>query len=386
MDYRKVDSVAGTERLVQVLRAEAGAGRRISVDLEDGTVDGKRVPLVVGFGWGHYERAGEDWRSWKGGARAVVLDHPEGRLSSAVRQHLGAKVKEILEDKHIRKVFQHGSYDVPQLEAMLNLRVRGYDFDSQYGAYLRDSRLRRTGLQALAYHWFPEFADYKQIPARWNGNYADVPLDRLVVYNCADCDLTKRIETKTNAVNPALMEVYIHTAFVLDDMESRGLWLDEPNYELLLKSIDAPIEELRRKLCHLAGKEDFNPDAPAQVAWLLYDKLKLRQINGRSTDAEVLKITAAGAGGQAAKWTLQYRSLRKVKTTYLVGYKRSADKNGGQVRTKWWLTGAVTGRLRSGGGDETEVEGVVNMQNLHGNTLLKNLLVSSPDWRRALHG
>jgi hypothetical protein len=40
--------------------------------------------------------------------------------------------------------------------------------------------------------------------------------------------------------------------------------------------------------------------------------------------------------------------------------------------------------LRSGKGDKAEAEGVINFQNLHGNPLLKNLLVSDLDWRIAL--
>jgi hypothetical protein len=74
-----------------------------------------------------------------------------------------------------------------------------------------------------------------------------------------------------------------------------------------------------------------------------------------------------------------------IKNTFIPGYAKSATENDNMLLTRWWLTGAATGRLRSGkGGEAGEKEGIINLQNTHGNPLLQNLIVSDLNWRQAL--
>jgi len=84
----------------------------------------------------------------------------------------------------------------------------------------------------------------------------------------------------------------------------------------------------------------------------------------------------------------EYRKLAKKKSTYLDAYRKSATLHEGRVRTKWWLTGTITCRLRSGGekikkkGEESDKEkGIVNLQNIHGAEEIECLLVSDMRWR-----
>src|SRR5579859_2014030 len=78
-DYAAVDTPEGLECLLDTIYAEVSAGRRVSCDLEDGEVNGRQhTPLMLGFGYGFYQKKG-DWESWKGGARSVLLEHPENK-------------------------------------------------------------------------------------------------------------------------------------------------------------------------------------------------------------------------------------------------------------------------------------------------------------------
>jgi DNA polymerase I-like protein with 3'-5' exonuclease and polymerase domains len=72
--------------------------------------------------------------------------------------------------------------------------------------------------------------------------------------------------------------------------------------------------------------------------------------------------------------------LSKKKGTYLDGYRKSAELHGGRLRTSWWLTGTVTGRLRSGGAKDKS-KGIVNLQNIHGAQEIECLLISDKRWR-----
>jgi len=381
-DYGAVCTADELRKLCKVLRAQAEAGRRISFDVEDDTIDGRRIILSIGFGWGHYDENGR----WQGGARSVILYHPEADQDPKRIQPLVEGIRSILEDDSIRKVAQHGSYDVKQLRELLDIRVRGYDYDSQYAAYLYDSGLRTYGLDAQAQRDYPEFADYKELVAPYDWHLAKTPLADLVLYNCADCDLTKRIEVDTAPhISLPLLQVYIAVAFVLDGMEQRGPYVDWEHYQAVSQAVDPLLDETRRKLQHIAEDPEFNPDSPHQVSWLLYEKLKLPDISGtKSTDADVLRLLATQVSSKALQLVLTYRKLSRMKSTYLEGAAVSARMHGGQARTIWWLTGAVTGRLRSGRGDSAMAQGVMNFQNLHGNPLLQNLFVSDPNWRIVL--
>ncbi len=381
-NYGSVKTLEELDQLIAILRHEAKYDRRISVDIEDGTVDGKKVMLMIGFGWGRYIN-----KNWKGGARSVILYHPQFKHQELVPEFV-EKLRPLIGDSDVKKVFQHGSFDVPPIESFFGTKLRGYDFDTQYGAYLKNSGLRAYSLDAQANRSYPEFSGYKHMMDPYDGNYANAPLPVISMYNCADCDFTKRIEANTAPhVKGALVRIYIHDAFVLDSMEKRGPILDWDAHKRVNEVVPKLMKEVRHKLRQLAGKPDFNPGAPEQVAWLLFDKLKLKHPDGegeRGTKADVLEIIYNKTRHPAPSLVLRYRTLKVMKSTFLDGYAKSARDHDGQLRTIWWLTGAITGRLRSGKGDSGEKQGIVNFQNLHGNPLLQNILVSDANWRKAL--
>jgi DNA polymerase I-like protein with 3'-5' exonuclease and polymerase domains len=145
------------------------------------------------------------------------------------------------------------------------------------------------------------------------------------------------------------------------------------------------IEKLDRQLQQISGDPNFNCNAPEQVAKLIYDVLQLPQGDeGRSTQKDVLRLLQAETQNNTLDIVLKRRSLGVIKSTFLKGYETGARLYDGELRTIWWLTGAITGRLRSGKGDRAEAEGITNFQNLHGNILLQNLLIADEDWRQAL--
>lgn len=386
--YRVVRTLAEFDAMERELRAASGKKQRVSLDIEDGTVAGKRAALLAGFGTGDYANP-KDWRSWRGRCWSVVLDHPEVRYEPTHLREMKARVKRLVEDASIRKALQNGSYDSDACRDLLGAQLRGYDFDTMYGAYLRYSFLRSCSLENLTYLFFPEFCDYKDSVEEWEGkNFADAPLDRLLLRNAGDCDVTKHLEAVfAPHVGYELMQVYIHAGATLDHMERRGPLLDWDQWRRAEKIIPKLIAKLDRVLQHVSGESEFDCDSPKQVAWLIYDVLKLPETEaGRSTRREVLEELEARTGNSTLQVINKRRALGKIKSTYMEGYATSARLHDGELRTIWWLTGAVTGRLRSGRGEKAEAQGIVNLQNLHGNPLLQNMLVSDLRWREALDG
>lgn len=114
----------------------------------------------------------------------------------------------------------------------------------------------------------------------------------------------------------------------------------------------ANYEKARTKL------EPFNFDSPAQLKWLLKDRLGLdvsRLDNGEeSTGASVLE-NLAQVGVKGAEYLLQYRKARKLATAFFPSYEEM--HHGGVIHTNFNIGGTRTGRLSSSGPNLQQVPG-----------------------------
>lgn len=376
MDSCDFKGLTKVESIRAFLQKARNSGNSVAVDIEEGKVDGETRVLCIGFS---YER-----RS----ARTIYLDHPEVKHSPKDRKAILALLKDFLEDSSIKKVLQYGCSDDDRLRELLGIGLKGYDFDTTYAHYLRYTFLKAHGLEAIASAHFPLYAGYKDMIAKYvkaSGNYADIPKKVMTVYNGADAALTKEIEEEIGPqISLPLLKIYTQAGITLRRMEGRGPKLDAEYFKEVARLIPRRLRTIEAKLRALADDPKINLNAPAQVAAILYDKLELPDADGkRSTKESVLEIMATSTGHPFPKLLIEYRGLAKILSTYLSKYKLSADMHGGELRTRWYLTGAVTGRLRSGGTKEG-IKGVINMQNLHGSPFLQNLLITDPDWRKIL--
>jgi uracil-DNA glycosylase family 4 len=376
--------------LDEPIRVAAAKGIVVSVDIEDGTnAEGKNVIVYVGFSWE------------KGKSRGVFFDHHDLKNTPDEQQAKFHFVSDLLTDPKIKKAFQNGVYDVWKLEKLWGVKVKGFVHDTMLSEYLRFSGRRAFGLEATADIRFREFAGYKDILDHYKDektglvNFWTVPMKIIRVYNGADCDLTKRIQRSNKGkVNEALLKVLILVAPVLAKMElERGPLLDFQHADLLDTWLPIKIASLKKELQKLAGYK-FNPNSPQQVVKIIYDELKL----GKHLDAEWKKDFPRSTNKETMalladfhpfpKRLTEFRKIAKKKSTYLDAYRRSATLHGGRVRTKWWLTGTITCRLRSGGekvkkkGEPSDKsKGIVNLQNIHGAEEIECLLVSDLRWR-----
>lgn len=402
-EYKGLYRYDEAKRYLTDCRRQGRGGARISIDIEEGWVEDKYKILMVGLAYGHYEK----YPTYEITSRSIVLDHPENRTEPREKERIKALLKTFLADDTVPKVFHHGSSDVTSFRRQLGVMVKHYDFDTEYASYLKYPFQRKHGLNAIAHTFFPEFADYKSIPEEKgaksdNGslNYATVPLEFLVPYNCADAALTKIIEIKTTRgdknltgfdsypVSDAYVEVMTNAAFTVAAMESRGPLLDTEHHRLVASAIPPHVKRLLEKIQLMVADPKFNPSSSVQVAKILYDQLDFSPVDDkhpRATDKETLAILAQNYNHALPKDIILYRKLRKMTGTYLDGSKRSAEMHSGEVRTRWYMTGTSTTRFSSGGERNKDL-GLMNLQNWHGDPFLKNLLVSTLDWRKILHG
>lgn len=386
-DYRLVRNRKTAMRAYRAIKAAAKRGKYTAFDIEYGWTDkngqackageGQKTMLVIGFCW------------TPGVSRVFVLDHPDAPLTKKERPGVLEALGLILSDKTILKCAHHGTADVKPIEELLGIKVNGYDFDTNYSTYLKWPQLKAYGLDNLSQQRVPMFAGYKDIVHQYldveNPNYATIPLKVMVLYNGGDCDVCRRLQYQTRDKRGPLLRTYKDVAFVLDDMQTRGPYFDKKYYDTAVARIPARLKKVTRDLRVIARDPEMNLNTPAKIAAVVYDKLKFEPIEGyspRSTAAEVLRMMSQNPKkGEFPKLVIEYRELSRMEGTYLKNYLESAELNDGQLRTLWWLTGTITGRLRSGGRKNGQ-QGIINFQNLHGEPMLQNLLISDPRWRR----
>ena len=135
---------------------------------------------------------------------------------------------------------------------------------------------------------------------------------------------------------------------VLAAMEARGVLLDLK----LLKAMSGEIEQLlsisEAKIHRLAG-EKFNINSPKQLQVVLFEKMGLprgrKTKDGYSTDVEVLSWLAEKHELPAE--ILAYRSMAKLKSTYIDALPLLVHRETGRVHTSYNQTVTATGRLSS---------------------------------------
>lgn len=134
---------------------------------------------------------------------------------------------------------------------------------------------------------------------------------------------------------------------VLASMEEEGFLVDEAGITAFGKALDEQIEKLKAELMELAGQE-FNPNSPAHLSEILFNKLGLptgkKTKTGYSTDVEVLEklLPYHPIVGKI----LEYRKLSKLSSTYVTGLKKCIQPDG-RVHSTFNQTETRTGRISS---------------------------------------
>lgn len=413
------------------LKAEGEHTGWMVYDMESGKVDeneekpddnGKYVALCCGFA----TRAGKSY--------VFCLSKVFGVCSGKALRLNHKLVRKLLQNKHIKKCAHYGVSDFNAVKDQLGFEVKRYEYDTLLGEYFRDPDAKAYGLEKVAERRFPDFMGYKDI--RWPEGYTEeyrkkiegkkitleragevasttgkmnlarLPWKKMVLYNGADDHLEFLVHASTKKyVNPPLMAVYRDASFILHQMEQDPKC--QPLFDLdWSKKLD-PIfvtkqRRLARKLKKAAGKyayipkriggkidwidgkrykKRFNPDSPDHLNWLVYDKWRI-PVTSEGRNARKGTLTRIALRHKKVRIVPRYNAEKKVVTTYLVSFRKCAELNDGHLRTNWKTTGTGTGRLSSGATKDKKNLKVINLQNVHGDPLIKCQIISDIRWRK----
>jgi DNA polymerase-1 len=131
-------------------------------------------------------------------------------------------------------------------------------------------------------------------------------------------------------------------------MEYQGISIDTAHLEKTALFVNSQINELRENIFASTGSV-FNIDSPKQLAHILFDVLglpaKKTTKTGFSTNVEVLEELAPLH--PVAGDLLEYRSLQKLKTTYIDARPKMINPRTGRLHTSFNQHITATGRLSS---------------------------------------
>jgi DNA polymerase-1 len=137
---------------------------------------------------------------------------------------------------------------------------------------------------------------------------------------------------------------------VLRQMEQTGIRIDLERLAEMSRDFETQLASLTEAIYQHAGRP-FNINSPQQLGQILFEELGLPSLGktgktkSHSTAADILEALAPQH--PIVQMVLDYRSLAKLKGTYIDALPQLADPQTHRVHTTFHQTGAATGRLSS---------------------------------------
>lgn len=262
------------------------------------------------------------------------------------------------EAENVLKIAHNLKYDYKVLQNY-NIEVRGKIFDTMIAHYLLNPD-GRHGMDYLA----EMYLDYKPVSiesligkkGKNQLTLREVDLETQTAYAAEDADVTFQLYElfAPQLIKENLEELFYKVEMplmqVLAKMELTGVKLDS-NW-LAQESIDLEndLRVLETKIFELSG-ENFNMNSPKQLGEILFDKMQLdpkakkTKTGQYATSEDVLQKLSSKH--EIIGLILEYRTLQKLKSTYVDALPGQIDKKDGRVHTTFAQTVAATGRLAS---------------------------------------
>lgn len=283
---------------------------------------------------------------------------PVGHLSLLATKQLDKsyvieKLKPYLESENLKIVGQNIKYDYIILKRE-GIELNNIYFDTMVGSYLLNPTKTRHNLNELALHFLGyKMISYNEVVGKGK-TFREVPPERAYEYSAEDADISLQLfdiiykKLKESGLLELYYEIDIPLIKVLADMEMTGVKIDTKIIKEIDKEITTRLNELTSIIYKEAG-EVFNINSPQQLSRILFDKLKLPVVKkgkiGESTDVDVL--FQLKKFHPIAEFLIEYRSLNKLKTTYIDILPGMINPKTGRVHTTFSQTTTATGRLAS---------------------------------------
>lgn len=265
-------------------------------------------------------------------------------------------LKPIFLDSQKTIIAHNLKYDLIMVEK-LGYEIQNRVFDTMIAAYLIDPN-QKLGMDALA----EKYLNYSPISiteligsGKSQKSMAEIDPKTVSNYACEDADITLQLyalfkEKLTEwDLNQVAYEIEFPLIQVLAHMEMTGAKIDVKLLSQLSNVMKNENHVLEHKIFEYCG-ETFNLNSPQQLGSILFEKLKLpsgkKTATGKySTSEDVLSMLAVKY--EIADLILQYRTLSKLKSTYIDALPKLIHPKTGRIHSDFNQHVAATGRLSS---------------------------------------
>ncbi len=286
----------------------------------------------------------------------IPIGHAQSLMSGQVQ--LGTeKVFSILAplflEQGIVKIGHNLKYDIMVL-AGTGINVDGPLCDTMIAAYLLNPNKPGHSLDEVSFEYLSKRKRSFMEVLKKRHSFADVPVDEATAYAAEDAALAFELKDilfaklREHDLERIYFDIEMPLIKVLVDMETAGIRIRAALLEEMSRELAEEISAIEKRIYFLAG-EEFNINSPKQLSSILFVKLGLsptrKTKTGFSTGMDVLEDLAAVH--DLPREVLHYRSLSKLKTTYIDVLPALVNPATGRVHTSFNQTITATGRLSS---------------------------------------
>ena len=267
------------------------------------------------------------------------------------------KLKNILQDKSIKKIGQNIKFDFIIL-LRNEIKLDPIE-DTMLMSYALDAGKHRHNMDNLSEtHLNHKPISFKEVAGTGKKqiSFNKVPIKLATQYAAEDADVTFRLYTffRERLDKEKLLKIYElfekPMVNLLSQMEIEGIKINSSFLKELSKKFDNKIKKLEKEIFSIA-KREFNIGSPKQLGEILYNELKIAKIKktkkgGFATSAAVLEDLAF-KGHKLPRIVLDWRQLTKLKNTYTDALPEHLNAKTNRVHTSFLLAATTTGRLAS---------------------------------------
>lgn len=337
-DYHFVDNDKAIDELISKLKKADS----LCFDTETSSLDALNTQLI-GIAFSLKEKEGY--------YLPVSADETEAKK-------LLEKFKPIFEDEKKELIAHNLKFDM-QVMHRYGVKLKAKLFDSMIAHYLLQPDMKHS-MDVLA----ENYLNYRPVSiesligkkGKNQKSMKDLNPKEISDYAAEDADITFRLKQlfekglNENELSELFEEIEMPLVEVLARMEEEGIRLDKEALAAFSKELGKETEILEKDIIKLAGT-DFNVDSPKQLGQILFDKLgiddkaKKTKSGQYSTSEDVL--SRLENKHEIIPKVLEYRSLKKLKSTYVDSLPDLINPNTGRIHTHYMQTVAATGRLSS---------------------------------------
>jgi DNA polymerase-1 len=259
---------------------------------------------------------------------------------------------------NIEKVGHNTKFDL-QVLGRYGINVEGPLFDTMIAQYLINPEAKQ-GMDFMAQFYL----GYQPISiesligkkGKGQGNMGDLAPEEIYQYACEDADITLQLRDLLvqEIEKPHLKELFYSMEMplvqVLSKMEEEGIAIDVPALKNYSVELQDTLVRLHDEIIADVGVP-FNVDSPKQLGEILFDHLKISskakktKTGQYATSEEVLQKHEHDH--PIIPKLLEYRQLRKLKSTYVDPLPELCSPRDGRIHTSFMQTVTATGRLSS---------------------------------------